>query len=171
MIGGRFTFCISGLFRVLTFKRYETDSGEEIPTIAGFATAYPYHFHQNGSPAVTADTFFETIFGSSPRPIPTNCRLRISQFVILPPFQRAGHGGKLYDIIMKNAREDPKVQEISVEDPSEVFEDLRDRRDLTFLEANGIFQDVKAPVLRSWIEETRKKLKMPPVPRVFFRTG
>ena len=146
-------------------KRYEQGLGEETPAIAGFATAYPYHFHDKGSPTLTDDSFFDTIFGSSPSPLPTSCRLRISQFVILPPFQRSGHGGKLYDIILKNAREDPRVQEISVEDPSEVFEDLRDRRDLTFLETNGVFKDVRAPVSRQWVEETRKKFKMPPVVR------
>jgi histone acetyltransferase 1 len=84
----------------------------------------------------------------------------------LPPFQRAGHGGRLYDIILKNAREDSKVQEISVEDPSEVFEDLRDRRDLKFLEGNSVFKDIKAPVSRRWVEETRKQFKMPSVPPV-----
>jgi len=149
----------------LTFQRYEQDLGEETLTIAGFATAYPYHFHQKASPTLTDASFFDTILGSSLSPLPTNCRLRISQFVILPPFQRSGHGGKLYDIILKNAREDPKVQEISVEDPSEVFEDLRDRRDLTFLESAGIFKDVRAPVSKQWVEETRKTVKMPPVVR------
>ena len=156
-----FSCTLSGL----TFERYEQDLGEETLTIAGFATAYPYHFHQKASPTLTDASFFDTILGSSLSPLPTNCRLRISQFVILPPFQRSGHGGKLYDIILKNAREDPKVQEISVEDPSEVFEDLRDRRDLTFLETNGVFKDVRAPVSRQWVEETRKKFKMPPVVR------
>lgn len=69
-------------------------------------------------------------------------------------------------MILKNARQDPKVQEISVEDPSEVFEDLRDRRDLSFLEGNSIFKNINAPVSRRWVEETRKQFKMPPVPLI-----
>lgn len=98
--------------------------------------------------------------------IPTNCRLRLSQFIILPPFQRAGHGGRFYDIIFKNARADPQVQEISIEDPSAAFEDLRDRRDLMYLEGDNVFKGIKAPVSKQWVEETRKRHKMPPVSRV-----
>jgi histone acetyltransferase 1 len=154
------------LFSCINIERYEKDADEDTPTIVGFATAYPYHFHRKESPTGSDDSFFDTIFGSSPAPVPTYCRLRISQFVILPPFQRAGHGGRLYDIILQNAREDPKVQEISVEDPSEVFEDLRDRRDLKFLEGRSVFKEMKAPVSRRWVEETRKQFKMPPVPPI-----
>jgi len=90
-------------------------------------------------------------------------RLRISQFLILPPFQRAGHGGKFYDIIFKDARANTAIQEISVEDPSAAFEDLRDRRDLLFLDEKGVFNGLKAPVPKQWVEETRQRYKMPPV--------
>jgi histone acetyltransferase 1 len=83
--------------------------------------------------------------------------------LILPPLQGGGHGGRFYDIIFTNARSDPQIQEISIEDPSAKFEDLRDRRDLNFLESQGVFNNVKAPVSKSWIEDTRKTYKMPPV--------
>jgi len=145
--------------------RYEKKPSDEVPTIAGYATAYPYHFHNisKGSPKSNDSTFYDTVFSSNPTFSPTNCRLRLSQFVILPPFQRSGHGGKFFDCIFKNARADPSVQEISVEDPSDAFEDLRDRRDLMFLDGEGIFKGIKAPVPKQWVEETRKKYKMPPV--------
>lgn len=145
--------------------RYETKPTDEVPTIAGYATAYPYHFHQitKGSPTSNENTFYETVFKGSSNTDPAHRRLRLSQFVILPPFQRAGHGGKLYDIIFKNARSDPTVQEISIEDPSAAFEDLRDRRDLMFLEANDVFKNIKAPASKQWVEATRKQYKMPPV--------
>ena len=54
-----------------------------------------------------------------------------------------------------------------MEDPSDAFEDLRDRRDLQFLEEEGMFKDVRAPVPKQWVEETRKKYKMPPVFALF----
>jgi histone acetyltransferase 1 len=90
-----------------------------------------------------------------------NRRLRLSQFIILPPFQRAGHGGSFYDIICSHERADPYVKEISIEDPSEAFEDLRDKRDLQFLERKGVFNGIEAPVSRQWVEDTRKLVKMP----------
>ena len=164
MIGGKYTYC-TWHFKPYLTDRYEKKPTDQVPTIAGYATAYPYHFHQitKGSPILSDTTFYETVFNTSSTTGPTECRLRLSQFVILPPFQRAGHGGKFYDIIFKNAREDPTVQEISIEDPSAAFEDLRDRRDLMFLEANDVFQGIRAPASNQWVEETRKKYKMPPV--------
>lgn len=146
-------------------SRYEQKPNDEVPSIIGYATAYPYHFHQTtkDSPALNDSNFYNTVFSPSSNVLPEYYRLRLSQFIILPPFQRAGHGGKFYDIFFKDARADRKVQEISVEDPSTAFEDLRDRRDLKFLEENNVFQGIKAPVSKQWVEETRKRYKMPPV--------
>ena len=151
----------------MLISRCEKRPSDEVPCIAGYATAYIYHFHQitKGSPTTDDAAFYNTVFNASSNTGPTNCRLRLSQFVILPPFQRAGHGGKFYDIIFKNARADPAVQEISIEDPSVAFEDLRDRRDLIFLESNDVFKGIKAPVSKQWVEETQKHYKMPPVYR------
>jgi histone acetyltransferase 1 len=160
MIDGKFTFCTAS--SVPTNNRYEKRPTQEIPKIAGYATAYCYHFHSKSS--ISNDSaFYEKVFQSPSNAISTNCRLRLSQFVILPPFQRSGHGGNFYDIIFKDARADPQVQEVSIEDPSASFEDLRDRRDLFFLESNQVFNGIKAPVSKEWIEESRKRVKMPPV--------
>lgn len=55
-------------------------------------------------------------------------RYRISQFLILPPFQRQGHGTRFLEAIYNNR---PKnTLEICVEDPSDEFQMLRDRLDL-----------------------------------------
>ena len=163
MIVGRYIYCFPYFLSILT-SRYEKKPSDLVPTIAGYATAYPYHFHEltKGSPTSDETAFYETVFNSTSNPS-TKCRLRLSQFVILPPFQRAGHGGKFYDIFFKNARADPKVQEVSIEDPSAAFEDLRDRRDLMFLQGIDVFKGIKAPVSKHWVEETRKRYKMPPV--------
>ncbi|KAI9804100.1 MAG: hypothetical protein M1825_001502 [Sarcosagium campestre] len=61
------------------------------------------------------------------------CRERISQFVILPPFQRSGHGRALYSGLVNRFIADPTVHEITVEDPNEAFDDLRDVCDLARL--------------------------------------
>ncbi|GJE87946.1 histone acetyltransferase type B [Phanerochaete sordida] len=70
---------------------------------------------------------------------PSRVRLRLSQFVILPPFQHAGHGAALYTAIYTYVLATPDVAELTVEDPAEAFEDLRDRCDLRMLVAHARF--------------------------------
>ncbi len=74
---------------------------------------------------------------SSARDLP--CRERISQFVILPPNQRQGHGARFYEIMVETFIKDPSVHEITVEDPNEAFDDLRDFSDLVRLRQNPTF--------------------------------
>jgi len=64
---------------------------------------------------------------------PEKVRLRLSQFVIVPPYQHAGHGSALYTAIYQYVLAQPKIAELTVEDPAEAFEDLRDRNDLRML--------------------------------------
>ncbi|CAL1703427.1 unnamed protein product [Somion occarium] len=64
---------------------------------------------------------------------PEKVRLRISQFVILPPYQQEGHGSALYSAIYQYVLASPHIAELTVEDPAEAFEDLRDRNDLKML--------------------------------------
>jgi len=61
------------------------------------------------------------------------CRTRISQFIILPPFQGKGLGPKFYNIIFQEYIHHPQTVEITVEDPNEAFDDMRDIADLHFL--------------------------------------
>ncbi|KAG8217275.1 acyl-CoA N-acyltransferase [Butyriboletus roseoflavus] len=72
---------------------------------------------------------------------PEKVRLRLSQFVILPPYQRLGHGSELYIAIYNLVLSLPDVSELTVEDPAEAFEDLRDRNDLRMLLANEQFMN------------------------------
>ncbi|KAG9225914.1 hypothetical protein CCMSSC00406_0006464 [Pleurotus cornucopiae] len=70
---------------------------------------------------------------------PESVRLRLSQFVILPPYQRQGHGSELYDAIYNYVLSQPTITELTVEDPAEAFEDLRDRNDLKMLLSHEVF--------------------------------
>jgi len=70
---------------------------------------------------------------------PEKIRMRLSQFVILPPYQRQGHGSELYKAIYQHVLSRPGVAELTVEDPAEAFEDLRDRNDLKMLLSNERF--------------------------------
>eukprot|EP00960_Hanusia_phi_P077551 768710-Hanusia_phi.AAC.3 len=52
-----------------------------------------------------------------------------SQVVVLPPFQRQGYGSKLLNALFTFARQDRSILDVSVEDPSEDFQALRDVTD------------------------------------------
>ncbi|PAV23381.1 histone acetyltransferase type B catalytic subunit [Pyrrhoderma noxium] len=70
---------------------------------------------------------------------PERVRMRLSQFVILTPYQHAGHGSALYTAIYQYSLSQPRIAELTVEDPAEAFEDLRDRNDLRMLLNNEKF--------------------------------
>ena len=65
-------------------------------------------------------------------PVPLNGtirdRLRVSQVVVLPPFQRQGHGGHMMRLIHKEADE-CNALEVTVEDPAPGMKALRDVSD------------------------------------------
>ncbi|CAK9787123.1 histone acetyltransferase type B [Cutaneotrichosporon oleaginosum] len=100
---------------------------------------------------------------------PDQIRLRLSQFVILPPYQHLGHGSRLYSALFDYMLSRPDVAELTVEDPAEAFEDLRDRNDLRFLVKEGVPDDPlflvgvgaeKRGVRSAWEAGLRKKYKI-----------
>ncbi|CEL51712.1 histone acetyltransferase 1 [Rhizoctonia solani AG-1 IB] len=97
---------------------------------------------------------------------PDRVRLRLSQFVILPPYQHAGHGSALYNAIYQFALGRDQIVELTVEDPSEAFEDLRDRNDMErLLSLEAFMQEGKGgkfgpPADKTWVEKWRRDLKM-----------
>ncbi|KAJ7915537.1 histone acetyltransferase type B catalytic subunit [Mycena leptocephala] len=72
---------------------------------------------------------------------PEKIRLRLSQFLILTPYQRYGHGSELYTAIYQYVLSQPNISELTVEDPAEAFEDLRDKNDLLMLLSNQRFME------------------------------
>ena len=75
-------------------------------------------------------------------PLDNYSRERISQFLILPPYQGQSHGRRLYNSMMNCFLSDSNVFEISVEDPSEAFDDLRDLCDLQRLRNIAAFSNL-----------------------------
>ncbi|KAI7830788.1 acyl-CoA N-acyltransferase [Kickxella alabastrina] len=75
-------------------------------------------------------------------------RPRISQFLVLPPFQAQGHGSELYRFVHACVRASPEYVELAVEDPSEAFDDMRDRNDMRFLLDQGAQMDWTVPRTR-----------------------
>jgi len=105
------------------------------------------------------------------------CRTRISQFIILPPYQGKGNAGRLYSSIFDHYYRDPQTMEITVEDPNEAFDDLRDMSDLAFLRkipefaALNVDTSIEVPksgpaprniVDRKTLEDLRQKTKIAP---------
>ncbi|KAK6609894.1 histone acetyltransferase type b catalytic subunit [Botrytis cinerea] len=100
----------------------------------GFCTVYRYFVYTPATPPQSpngdkiAPEFTIPVDGVSFNTLP--CRSRISQFLILPPFQSGGKGSLFYNAVFDYLSSDPYTREITVEDPNEAFDDLRDINDL-----------------------------------------
>ena len=106
--------------------------------MVGYATTYRFwsvepQSESSGKSTATSKSLppFPTKESISISDLP--CRLRISQFLILPPHQRLGHGSELYNTIYNITLSDPTVHELTVEDPNEEFDIIRDLNDYTRL--------------------------------------
>ncbi|CAF3098383.1 unnamed protein product [Rotaria sp. Silwood2] len=86
----------------LLYQKYQNDYGQTCYAPIGFITVYLYYAY------------------------PDKKRPRISQVLILPPYQRKGHGRRLLTAIYNDLRKDSRVQDITAEDPSDEFVGLRD---------------------------------------------
>ena len=100
---------------------------------------------------------------------PGKTRLRLSQFLVLPPYQRQGHGAELYNTVFGRMLDDNDVCELTVEDPSEAFDGLRDACDLARLTApdGRLAQAIadghlRPPINRTWSEAMRAEYKIAP---------
>lgn len=160
-------------------------------TFMGYSTVYRYFYYQpitsskprpkNQHISHTANLDFKLpldniSFNSLP------CRSRISQFVILPPFQGGGNGSRFYNAIFDYYLQEPHTVEITVEDPNEAFDDLRDINDLARLRTvpdftsmrinNSLELPTEGPIPKDIVdleklETIRKKFKI--APRQFYR--
>ena len=124
-------------------------------TCIGFTTVYKY-FHYTG-----ADKF-----DKDPE---VHYRARISQFLILPPYQHCNHGRSLYNAIAEYWMGDNTIDEFTVEDPNELFDDMRDKGDLERLYRSGFFDSfpkVKDPtkgqflLTDEWMSLNQHKFKL-----------
>jgi histone acetyltransferase 1 len=80
---------------------------------------------------ISAGAQFTDIEKRSPMDVPS--RERISQFVVLPPYQGQAHGTWLYLAMTSLFRKDIWCFEITVEEPNEEFDALRDFCDMAYL--------------------------------------
>ncbi|KAI8906052.1 histone acetyltransferase type B catalytic subunit [Gorgonomyces haynaldii] len=90
---------------LLLFKKVRIGQKQRFD-IVGYTTYYPFYHY------------------------PDKWRMRISQFMILPPYQRQGCGKLLYNYVVSVFLNDDTVYDMTVEDPNDAFQDMRDRQDL-----------------------------------------
>jgi histone acetyltransferase 1 len=124
-------------------KTVDVDPKTSPYVFMGYSTVFRYFYYQPISPPPSPPAKKQRISREADLefrlPLPElqfsdfTCRSRISQFVILPPFQGGGNGSRLYNSIFDCYLGDPRTLEITVEDPNEAFDDLRDLNDLTRL--------------------------------------
>lgn len=116
----------------------------------GYATTYKFWLYQG------AHDFEKS------NPEEPNTRAKISQFIIFPPYQGKNHGSHLYSAIMSRWLNERSISEITVEDPNESFDDLRDRCDFERLYGGGIFDSIpkELPINETWLENSRRSLKL-----------
>ncbi|KAJ8324426.1 histone acetyltransferase 1 [Batrachochytrium dendrobatidis] len=122
---------------VLVFEKESNfASGSPVYKIVGYLSYYPFYHY------------------------PDTRRMRISQFIILPPYQHQGHGRKLYTTMMDKFIGDSTVVDITVEDPNDEFQDLRDRCDVQRLLECKALAGLSAPLDSQCFNAIRGKYKL-----------
>jgi histone acetyltransferase 1 len=121
-------------------KYTDPSTKRQVYMFGGYCTVYRFYPYQlpsppsspaqdgNGQPKDDLD-LGDGNFDLSQLP----CRSRISQFIVIPPFQGKGVGSQFYQVIFSQYLRHAQTLEITVEDPNEAFDDMRDLCDLTYL--------------------------------------
>ncbi|KFM63409.1 Histone acetyltransferase type B catalytic subunit, partial [Stegodyphus mimosarum] len=93
---------------------------------------------------------------------PQKIRPRISQMLILPPFQKKGLGSKLLEAIYDYYIKDSEVLDITVEDPSEDFVKVRDFVDCKNCQTLPSFseENLRKGFSQDMAEDAREKFKI-----------
>jgi histone acetyltransferase 1 len=105
-------------YRIFSFPDRTTD----LNTLSSAQTIYDF------LPRLEIESDEQPSSVGSPLDLPS--RERLSQFLILPPYQGEGHGQELYNTMYRILTTPNNIYEFTVEDPNEAFDDLRDLCDL-----------------------------------------
>ncbi|XP_037951975.1 histone acetyltransferase type B catalytic subunit [Teleopsis dalmanni] len=122
------------------YEKYTNDNAEPQYATVAYTTVYEYYAY------------------------PQNVRPRISQMLVLPPFQKRGVGTHLIETIYKFYQAQKTVIDITVEDPSDEFQRLRNCIDARLCKDLKSFS--KEQLLKGFskemITEARETLKINP---------
>lgn len=73
---------------------------------------------------------------------PDKTRARVSQVLVMPPFQRAGHGAELLEAVYRDAASNADIVDVTAEGPSPEFIQLRDYVTTKLCSSLGTFRDL-----------------------------
>lgn len=123
---------------------------ESTNKIIGFTTVYSYLKFNNS--AEFDESFKHKI------------RIKISQFLILPPYQQKNHGKFLYNCLFDYWLNNNKlVEEVTIEDPNEKFDNLRLLNDFKRLFEDGFLNNLPKNLKllnNNWFLLNSKKFKL-----------
>ncbi|KAI7862154.1 acyl-CoA N-acyltransferase [Spinellus fusiger] len=123
-------------WEIYTVFQKEGDNESSVYHLVGYCTAYPFFCW------------------------PENIRMRISQFLIMPTYQKQGHGSKLYQTLYTLLTSFSQVKELTVEDPNEEFSDMRDKNDMRMLISSNALEGLVVPVPEETIKELQIRFKL-----------
>lgn len=120
------------------YEKYTNKHSKQAYAVCGYSTVYEYYAY------------------------PVNIRPRISQMLILPPFQRMGLGAQLLCSIYNHYIPQSSVLDITVEDPSDEFQHLRDFVDTCRCKSLKAFssEKLKNGFTEEMATEAKKVLKL-----------
>ncbi|XP_063697333.1 histone acetyltransferase type B catalytic subunit [Culicoides brevitarsis] len=124
----------------LVFEKYKNPKGEERFATVGFTSVYKFYSY------------------------PEKIRPRISQMMILPPFQRLGIGSKLIESLYSYYGAEENVTDITVEEPSDIFQNMRSAVDAKLCKNLASFapEKLKQGLSKEMLEEAKAKYKINP---------
>jgi len=123
----------------VVYERFKSpDDGAARYAFAGYTTVYQYYAY------------------------PANIRPRVSQMLVLPPFQRRGLGARMLEVVQQFYWGNEKVVDITVEDPSDDFVRIRDFVDCSNCAALDAFapQELHKGYSAAMVTECNKKFKI-----------
>lgn len=125
---------------ISSYEKYQTSEGKTAYATIGYTTVYLYYAY------------------------PQNTRPRISQMLVFPPFQGQGIGAQMIEAVYNKYRNDSKVIDITVEDPSDDFRRIRNYvdaklcKDLPSFSKENLFKGFNDDM----VKEAREKHKINP---------
>ncbi|KXN67456.1 acyl-CoA N-acyltransferase [Conidiobolus coronatus NRRL 28638] len=90
---------------------------------------------------------------------PDKLRIRISQFIILPPYHKLGLGSYLYSTIYDHYTKMDNVIDFGVEEPNNDFSDVRDLSDLKTIINSPTYETLTLPYDEELIQTIYKTFK------------
>lgn len=122
----------------MCYERYTNSAGKTMYSTVGYTTVYMYYAY------------------------PDQIRPRISQMLVLPPYQRLGVGSKMLAVLYAQFRSDARVRDVTVEDPSDDFRRIRNVLDATLCSELAAFAPelLHAGFSESMVTEAREQLKI-----------